>query len=98
MEFNSLAEWTKATGQEMLEGKIAGMQVDPWLKGPFTTDITDPYQLNTLYGYTLQPDSPLRNKGLDLKSMLGMDLPTTDFYGNSVPLGVGTEPGIHEVK
>ena len=98
MKYSSLAEWDKATGQEMLNGKVEGIQADPGLKGPFTTDITDPYQLNTLYGYTLKPDSPLRNKGLDLKSILGIDLPKIDFYGNPVPSGSGSEPGVHELK
>jgi hypothetical protein len=51
-----------------------------------------------LYGYTLQPDSPLRNKGINLKTLFNIEDPPADFYGNPVPLGVITEPGIHEVK
>jgi hypothetical protein len=62
------------------------------------TDITDPYQLEKLYGFTLQPDSPLKNKGFDLKSVLNIVPPLRDFYGNSVPLGDGAEPGIFEMK
>jgi hypothetical protein len=98
MEFGSLAEWTDATGQEKLNGKIAGIQKDPFLKGPFDTDITDPYKLNKLIGYTLRPDSPLKNSGIDIKSIVGKDPPEVDFYGNTVPQGTAAEPGIYEMK
>lgn len=98
MKFASLAEWAKSTRQEMIQSHQVGMQLDPKFKGPLVTDITDPYQLNTLYGYTLQPESPLRNKGLDLKLMFGTEIPRNDFFGNPVPLGTATEPGIFEMK
>jgi hypothetical protein len=98
MGFGNLADWSKATGQEMLKGKIAGIQADPGFNGPFITDIIDPYKLSTLYGYTLRPDSPLRNKGLDIKSISGIDLPRNDFYGKHVPLGAATEQGIFEME
>jgi hypothetical protein len=98
MEYNSLSAWTKATGQETEKGKIIGIQENPRLKGPFTTDITDPYKLNTLYGYTLQTDSPVRDNGVDIKSVLGIELPGKDFYGNPIPRGAVTEPGINEIE
>jgi hypothetical protein len=98
MEYDSLYEWANASGQETEQGRILGIQADPLLKGPFVTDITDPYQLNTLSGYTLKPDSPLRDKGLNINSVLGLYLPAFDFYGNPVPLGAGVEPGICEIK
>jgi hypothetical protein len=98
MKFSNLAEWAKETGEEMLKGHLIGMQLDPKFKGPMLTDITDPYQLGKLYGYILLPDSPLKNKGLDLKSVFGLEKPTEDFYGNPVPAGVATEPGIYEMK
>jgi hypothetical protein len=98
MEFSNLNEWSKKTGQEMLDGKAAGIQTDPLLKGPFLTDITDPYKLNTLVGYTLQPGSPLRNRGIDIKKYFGIKEEITDFYNNPVPSGIGQEPGIQEIK
>jgi hypothetical protein len=30
--------------------------------------------------------------------MSGIDLPTSDFYGNPVPQGTAVEPGIYEIK
>ena len=97
-KFGSLAEWAKATGQEMLEGKISGTQADPDLQGPFITEIDNPYNLDELQGYTLKPDSYLRDKGLDLKSLIGIDFPSGDFFGNPVPRGSAPEPGIHELR
>jgi hypothetical protein len=98
MNFTNLAEWAKETGQEMMKNHYVGMQKDPKFKGPLLTDLTDPYQLEKLYCYTLQPDSPLKNKGLDLKSIFGLFEPLRDFYGNSVPLGDAAEPGIYEMQ
>ena len=45
----------------------------------------DPYKLNMLAGYTLKPDSPLRNKGIDIQTINRVNLPLYDFYGNPIP-------------
>jgi hypothetical protein len=98
MDFKNLTDWANATGQELLEGHFAGMQEDPEFKGPIVTHLTDPYELVDLAGLTLKPDSPLKNKGLDLKFILNLTKPLRDFYGNSVPLGDAAEPGIYEMR
>lgn len=98
MEYDSLSAWAKATGQETEKGQIVGIQENPHLKGPLITDLTDPYKLNTLFGYTLLPDSPVKNKGLNIKLIMGIEPPDKDLYGNNVPLGLATEPGINEIK
>jgi len=98
MKFASLAEWAKSTGQEMIKSRLAGLQLDPKFKGPLLTDITDPYQLEKLSGYILRSDSPLKNKGLDLKTIFGIEQPATDFFGNPVHFGAASEPGIYEMK
>ena len=94
------------TGQ-MLSGKNTGSRFDEniWtstsdmvLKGPFTTDITDPYKLNTLNGLMLLPGSKIRDSGVQIKSMYGFDPPTKDFFGNPVPQGSAPDPGIYELK
>jgi len=71
---------------------------EPVLKGPFITDITDPYKLNTLTGLMLQPGSKIKDSGIKIKSMYGFDPPLTDFFGNPVPQGSAPEPGIHEIQ
>ena len=98
LQYTNLEEWSKQTGQEILNGKFAGIQSDPRLKGPFLTDINDPYRLEELTGYILQPDSPLKNKGMNLNYIFGIDLPGKDFFGNPVPAGSGTEPGIYQMN
>lgn len=98
MQYSSLTGWAKDTGQETLRGKIIGMQTDPLLNGPFITNITDPYQLGTLTGFMLKPESPLRDRGVDGRSVSGFDPPSVDFFGNSLPQGSAPEPGIHELK
>lgn len=98
LNFKSLNEWAGKTGQEMLKGQMKGIQTDPRLKGPLLTDITDPYQLENLTGYTLQSDSPLKNKGLDIKSIFGEEQPEKDFFGNLIPQGSAIEPGIYQRK
>jgi hypothetical protein len=98
MSFSNLEEWAKESGQEMYRNRMVGNQQDPKFKGPLLTDITDPYQLEKLYGYTLLPESGLKNKGLDLESVLHVKQPIRDFYGSPVPLGMGSEPGIYEMK
>jgi hypothetical protein len=96
--YNSLSDWIRTTGQEKLNGIIVGIQTDPKLYGPFLTEITDPYKLNSLEGFMLRPDSPVKNKGVDIKSAFGIMLPEHDFYGNAVPSGPAPEPGICELK
>jgi hypothetical protein len=98
MQFDSLVEWAKATGQEAMNGKIIGLQTDPHLNGPFITTITDPYQLGKLTGYMLKPESPLKNRGVVIESLYATELPTIDFFGNPFPQGSAPEPGIHELK
>ena len=71
---------------------------DPVLKGPFITEITDPYKLNYLTGLMLLPGSKIRDSGVKIKSMYGYDPPTKDFFGNPIPKGSAPEPGIHELE
>jgi hypothetical protein len=71
---------------------------DKVLQGPFVTDLTDPYKLNTLTGLMLQPGSKLKDSGIQIRSMYGYDPPSSDFFGNPVPQGSAPEPGIHELE
>ncbi|GGK87969.1 hypothetical protein GCM10011405_39670 [Rufibacter glacialis] len=94
----SLQEWANASGQEKLDGRLVGLFTDPMLAGPLTTSLTDPYQLHSLAGFRLQPNSPLRDKGLDLQALFQIKRPPLDFYGNPSLSGTAPEPGVHELK
>jgi len=98
MTFNNLRTWAQKTGQEMINGQLVGIQENPKFKGSLSVEITDPYKLDRLYSYDLQPDSVLRNKGFDILSMFHLKQPVNDFFGNPVPLGRSSEPGIYEMK
>lgn len=96
--YNNLAAWSNATGQESMNGKVTGMQLDPLLKGPFTTGLTDPYKLQELTGYTLQAGSPVQNKGIEVNPPVKIQQAPHDFFGNPVITGSHPDPGIHEIK
>ena len=96
-EYKKLTDWAAATGQEKLNGQMMGKQVDPQLMGPFLTTVTDPYQLHSLSGYSLLPQSSLRNSGLNLQDLFKIKITPHDFFGNKVPQGSNPEPGVHEM-
>jgi hypothetical protein len=96
--YQSLEEWRKANGQEMLNGKPVGIVVDPKVKelGSNVT-VGDPTKLHTLPAYRLQKNSPLIDAGLDLRSLFGIDTGDRDFFGNSIPQGKAYDIGAHEI-
>jgi hypothetical protein len=49
-------------------------------------------------GHPLRKDSPLKNNGLDLKSIFETEYPAPAFFGNPVAGGYATEPGICQIK
>ncbi|MCU7550094.1 right-handed parallel beta-helix repeat-containing protein [Chitinophagaceae bacterium LB-8] len=96
--YKNLFVWADETGQEKWNGQLAGRQIDPLLKGPFTTKLIDPNQLHTLTNYTLQSSSPLINTGLNLKALFENPTASHDFYGTPIPQGINPEPGVFEWK
>jgi hypothetical protein len=98
--FTSFENWARATGQEMLDEAVLGMNMDPLLKGAGPVTLTDPDSLNleTLSGFTLKAESPVINKGLDLFSLKGIDAGAIDFFDQKTPEGSGFEPGIYEFQ
>jgi hypothetical protein len=94
--YDTLASWRAASGQEVLNGEAVGFQVDPQLVGAGqggTVGNTD--KLYTLTAYQLAKGSALRDHGLDL-ALLGITSGSHDFYGSSIPQGVGFDVGAHE--
>lgn len=94
--FHTLEGWSAATGQERLAGLMTGRQIDPLLKGPLTTNLTDPYDLHQLLGYTLSAHSPLIDAGIAVDALEHIRPVTHDFFGTPVPQGEHPEPGVHE--
>ncbi len=96
--WHSLADWAEHTGQEMLNGHLAGSCLDPLFQGQVMTDLTDPMKLGELTGFILKNNSPLKNKGLDIKSLFNYTAVCEDFYGNRIPEGTIATPGIYLLR
>lgn len=96
--YRTLEDWIKATGNEIVDGKTAGMMVDPVLKNPGQATLTDPLKLSPehLPEYLLQARSPAIDEGIDLHSKFGIESGSRDFYGNHIPSGAGFDIGAHE--
>ena len=87
--YTSLDEWRKATGQEKINGRDVGFEVDPKLINPGGGGtIGGSHLLATLDAYQLQESSPLIDKGLDLGALFGIEPGKHDFYRNALPRGV----------
>ncbi len=87
------------TGQETFNGSPVGETIEPRLVNPGGGGtIGDPTQLSTLDAYRLQPDSPLVNRGGDLRSLFGIDTGVRDFYGSSLPQRGAYDVGAHEMQ
>lgn len=95
--YPSLNDWAMATTQEMLAGKITGMQVDPALNGLPVISITNPYKLSSLEVLKLRNNSPLIDSGWPLDRSFKIPLPTEDFFGTPVPQNKMVEPGVFEM-
>jgi hypothetical protein len=95
--YNSLAAWANATNQEKLNGTLVGLNADPQLRAPTTYEkLTDPTKLSTLTAFLVASNSPIVDKGLNLKAQFGVDPGTRDFYGQSLPAGAGFDMGPQE--
>jgi hypothetical protein len=93
----SLNAWRNATGQEKLFGLPVGSIANPLLVNPGGGGtIGDPNLLVNLTAYQLQPRSRLRNMGLDLGALFGLDIGDWDFYKNTLPSGLKIAVGAHD--
>ncbi len=98
--YDSLEAWAKATGQETVDGEVAGLFADPKLESPPDTvvRITDLKDRSPLKVYGLKADSPLIDRGLNLKKLFSLDIGPRDFFGNPVLSGRAPDIGAHETK
>jgi hypothetical protein len=84
------ATWANTSGQEILSGKIIGLNIDPVFKNPDNTKLTTSSTLRSFDKYKIPANSPLRNNGLDLHGLYGIETGNLDF--NQQPLtkrGIG---------
>ncbi|MEP7108111.1 MAG: right-handed parallel beta-helix repeat-containing protein [Ferruginibacter sp.] len=87
---HDLNEWAKKSGQEMLAGKLTGWNTDPDFKGAGTTTITSVPGLKLFDGYKIPVGSRLRQNGLELKRLFGIETGSVDLNGQLAPVkGIG---------
>lgn len=98
--YKNLHEWTRATGNELLNKKVIGVDIDPGLLNPGSCTLTDPLKLNSdnLAGYYPKSGSPLIDHGLDLKKLFNINPGLKDITGKPVPMGKGNDIGALEYQ
>jgi lysophospholipase L1-like esterase len=97
---SSFEEWVAVSGKEILGDSVVGMNVDPLLYNPGTITITNPKDISylSLAGFQMLPGSPLRDKGIDLETIYGVNMGLSDLFGDSVPQNNIYDIGIHEYR
>jgi hypothetical protein len=95
-QFGSLAAF-RGTGQESLRGVATGMYRDPLLESPGQAGIiANPSLLTRMTAYRLRANSPLIDRGLNLRWNFGIAPGARDFFGTSLPQGQRVDIGAHE--
>jgi hypothetical protein len=81
-EYTSLAAWQSATGEEMSGRSSTALFENPMLVAPGLEGTTAlAYEPSALGDYRLRSGSPLIGAGLDLKSLHGLNVGATDYFG-----------------
>lgn len=95
--YKNVDTWSSASGQELYNGQVTGLHLDPRLESPGNgLTIGDPHRLANLRAYKALPESPLINTAINLKALFGHHPGNQDFYGNSIPEGNDYDVGVHE--
>ena len=89
LAYENLEHWARQTGKESVNGQFAGHFADPMITAFNSKEAGDPAEINpeTFRSHLPEPGSPLIDKGLNLKSMLGLDPGARDLPGTTVPQG-----------
>jgi hypothetical protein len=87
MTFNTIAAWSRMTGQERVQGAFVAK--------PVASTALCAARKGDAHGLQLRPGSPLIDAGMDLRSS-GLNVGKRDFFGNPIPSGGGFDIGAHE--
>jgi hypothetical protein len=89
-------QWARENNQEMVNGEIVGMYVDPEFLNPGKSICTDPLTLAAVTDYQVKDESNVIDAGLDLKMLFDIDPGQHDYFGNSIKQGKGFDMGVFE--
>lgn len=93
--FTDLKNWSKATGYEQRNGRLAGYTVHQKLFSlPDSIDITDPYSLQTNSFLRSLCRNVLRNKGININKLFFINKGGRDFFGSRIHPDKDNTPGI----
>ncbi|MDX2245213.1 MAG: right-handed parallel beta-helix repeat-containing protein [Bacteroidia bacterium] len=96
-QYNNLAAWRTGKGQEMLSGNPVGFEGNPEVSNPGGGGtVGDPTLLFTLNAYNLLSASPLKDTGLELNTVFGLNVGSQDFFNNSIPSNGQFDVGAEE--
>jgi hypothetical protein len=87
--YSSLTQWANATGNEMKNGKLVGLYMNPKLVNPGVVKMENPRDLNVnlVRMFGLKPDSKLIDAGIDLSKVLNEHVGKRDIAGTAIPQG-----------
>ncbi len=97
--FTDLSKWSKATGYEIYQGKLMGIEPKkPIFHLPGEIEITNPYTLKTNPLLLSLCVDGLQYKGVDIRKLFQIDIGKTDFFGNPLSNAMAYQPGICSIK
>ena len=76
---NIFEKWSVEKNKEQLNGKIFGLNVMPSFKNAGNTKITNANQLSSFNAYKITNSSSITKSGIDLQSLFGINIGSTDF-------------------
>lgn len=95
MQFNAdgihdFDTWAKKNQQEIMSGKIIGLNINPAFANPGNADITSADSLKQFINYQIPKNSLLRKSGVDLNSTFKINTGGCDFFTGIAPVnGIG---------
>jgi hypothetical protein len=82
--------WASTKNKEQYNGSVVGQNIDPMFANPGATTITSPDQLTLFDKYKLPLNAVLRNKGLNIQEVFGIQNGGKSFNQNNAPAnGIG---------
>jgi hypothetical protein len=79
------AKWANLNNKEILNGRIAGFNINPGFPNPGNANIILPADLSSFNNYQLPQNSVLRTGGLNLRQLYGIDPGGKAFNQNRAP-------------
>jgi len=95
--YDSIAAWRAArTTQETIAGIDTSVSGDPLFQGTLPIGTIGGFNTTLLAPYRTQTTSPTINAGKDLLALSGINMGSSDLFGNSIPRGSVYDIGVFD--